>query len=169
MWLVHQVDRFVLKIGNVASLCFLLCLVLTLKEVFWRYALGAPSSWAQDASTMLSAIGFAFGGSYALAETKHIRVTVVSDHFPRSLQIISEKASLAIGAVYLAALGYGLMKLTTSAVFRFPNGNWTPESTIVPPYLPIPSITKTALFVGTALFCTLAIIHLLTKRKGRTG
>ena len=168
MRMIDRVDKFVLRLGNLASLCFLLCLALTLKEVFWRYALGAPSSWAQDASAMLCAIGFAFGGAYALAEGKHIRVTVLSDLFPAPLRVLSEKMSLLIGVLYLAFLGYGLMNLMISAVFRFTDGQWNPESTVIPPYLPIPSITKVALFAGTVLFCGLAILHLLAKKKDPT-
>lgn len=168
MNLIRGVDRLVLKIGDISSLSFLLCLVLTLKEVFWRYVLGAPSTWAQDASAMLCAIGFAFGGAYAMSEDKHIRVTVVYDRFPKALRALCEKFGLLIGAVYLGALGYGLGGLMFSAVFRFSDGDWNPESTVVPPYLPIPSVTKTALFVGAILFCAVAILHLLSTKKDRT-
>lgn len=168
MNLIPRMDRLVLKIGDISSLSFLLCLILTLKEVFWRYALGAPSTWAQDATAMLCAIGFSFGGAYAMAENKHIKVTVVYDLFPKPLKTLCDKFGLLIGALYLAALGYGLGGLMFSAVFRFPNGEWNPESTVVPPYLPIPSVTKTTLFAGAVLFCVVTTVKLLADKKDRT-
>jgi TRAP-type mannitol/chloroaromatic compound transport system, small permease component len=159
----NKADNFALRIGEASSICFLLSFVLTLKEVFWRYVLGAPSSWAQDVITMLCAIAFSLGGAYVMAERRHIRVTVVSDRFPKPIKNLCEKAGLAMGAIYLTALTYGLANLAYSAIFRSYGGKWSPESLIVPPHLPVPSITKTALATGAILFLVVTISHLISR------
>ena len=42
----------------------------------------APTIWVHDATIMLGAICFLFGGAYALQRRDHIRITFIYDALP---------------------------------------------------------------------------------------
>ena len=79
------IDRISTWIGQVFSV---LIVVLTLHvswEVFSRYALDAPRSWAFDAMIMLYGTLFMMAGAYTLAKNGHVRGDVLYGFFrPRT-------------------------------------------------------------------------------------
>src|SRR5678816_4626989 len=80
------IDRISTWIGQ--SFSFLI-VVLTLHvswEVFSRYALDAPRSWAFDAMIMLYGTLFMMAGAYTLAKNGHVRGDVLYGFFPPRLQ-----------------------------------------------------------------------------------
>lgn len=71
--LLLAVDRINTAIGKTAGWCILILTLAMSYEVFARYALRAPTTWAFDASYMLYGTLFMLAGPYALARNAHVR------------------------------------------------------------------------------------------------
>jgi TRAP-type mannitol/chloroaromatic compound transport system permease small subunit len=79
------VDRVSTWIGQAFSFCILLLTLHVSWEVFSRYALDNPRSWAFDAMIMLYGTLFMMAGAYTLAKNSHVRGDVLYGYFhPRT-------------------------------------------------------------------------------------
>ena len=74
---INLVDRFTSWIGKAFAWCILLLTVAVAYEVFVRYALRDPTSWAFDMSYMMYGCLFMMGGAYTLARDGHVRGDVL--------------------------------------------------------------------------------------------
>jgi C4-dicarboxylate transporter, DctQ subunit len=139
-------------IGLIGAILLAVAVVIGTYEVVMRYAFNAPSSWVHTTSTTLCVIVFALSGAYAMLRGSHMRVTVLVDRWSPRKQRIARWLGYCCGIVYLLGLGWGLWREAYQAVWRFQGVLWTPELTPGPPNWPLPSIGKTALLIGCALF-----------------
>ena len=71
--LLLGVDRFNSAIGKAAGWCILVLTFAVSYEVFARYVLRAPTTWAFDVSYILYGTLFMLAGPYALARNAHVR------------------------------------------------------------------------------------------------
>jgi TRAP-type mannitol/chloroaromatic compound transport system permease small subunit len=71
--LLIPVDRISTFIGQTFAWSILLLTIAVSYEVFSRYVLGAPTSWAFDASYILYGALFIMAGAYALSRNSHVR------------------------------------------------------------------------------------------------
>jgi TRAP-type mannitol/chloroaromatic compound transport system permease small subunit len=71
--LLIPVDRISTFIGQTFAWSILLLTFAVSYEVFARYVLGAPTSWAFDASYILYGALFIMAGAYALSRNSHVR------------------------------------------------------------------------------------------------
>ena len=71
--------RAVDVLGAVVATFFLVSTGVVLYEIVARYVFGAPTRWAHETTTFLCAVSFLFGGLYALAHDRHIRVVLIYD------------------------------------------------------------------------------------------
>jgi TRAP-type mannitol/chloroaromatic compound transport system permease small subunit len=71
--LLLPVDRVSTLVGQAFAWSILLLTLAVSYEVFSRYALGAPTDWAFDASYILYALLFIMAGAYALSRNAHVR------------------------------------------------------------------------------------------------
>ncbi len=80
------IDRFNTWIGQLFG-WFVLALTLFISyEVFSRYVLGDPHSWAFDAMNMMYGALFMMAGAYTLSKNGHVRGDVLYGFFPPRLQ-----------------------------------------------------------------------------------
>ena len=79
------VDRLSTWVGQLFSWCIVLLTLHVTWEVFSRYALDAPRSWAFDAMIMLYGTLFMMAGAYTLSKNGHVRGDVLYGFFePRT-------------------------------------------------------------------------------------
>lgn len=71
--LLLPVDRVSTYVGQAFSWSILLLTLAVSYEVFSRYALGAPTDWAFDASYILYGTLFMMAGAYSLSRNGHVR------------------------------------------------------------------------------------------------
>jgi len=71
--LLFLVDELSTWIGKTGAWCIVILTFSTSYEVFARYAFGAPTEWAFDASYMLYGALFMLAGPYALCRNAHVR------------------------------------------------------------------------------------------------
>lgn len=74
---IFYVDSFTAWTGKIFGWCILLLTLGTAYEVFVRYLLRDPTSWAFDISYMMYGTLFMMAGAYALARDTHVRGDVV--------------------------------------------------------------------------------------------
>jgi C4-dicarboxylate transporter, DctQ subunit len=159
---MRSVQRIESLLGIVGAILLAVVVVITSYEVVMRYAFNAPSSWVHATSTTLCVILFALAGAYAMLRGSHMRVTVLVDRWSKPKQRIALALGYLCGVGYLLGLGWGLWREAYQAVWRFQGALWTPELTPGPPNWPLPSLGKTALLIGCALFL-LAIVIVAAK------
>jgi TRAP-type mannitol/chloroaromatic compound transport system permease small subunit len=67
------IDRFSMAVGHAFAWCILILTLGTSYEVFMRYLLNNPTSWAFDMSYILYGGLFIMSGAYALSRNAHVR------------------------------------------------------------------------------------------------
>ena len=79
-------------------------------EVFVRYAIGAPTSWAFDMSYMMYGSLFMMGGAYALSRDAHVRADFIYRLWPPRVQAALEMVLYLLfffpGVLALIAAGW---------------------------------------------------------------
>lgn len=153
---MNPVDRLSVWIGNTFSYVFLIAVALTCYEVFMDFVFRAPTIWVHDSTIMLSAIGFLFGGAYALQQDAHIRITSIYQKFSPAAQRWCDIISLVLTLFYLAVLAYktGEQAYESISIVERSGRAWN---------VPIPMVVRTALFLATVLLIAQALTKLWTR------
>jgi TRAP-type mannitol/chloroaromatic compound transport system permease small subunit len=74
---INLVDSFTAWVGKAFAWCILILTVAVAYEVFVRYAMRDPTSWAFDISYMMYGSLFMMGGAYTLSRDGHVRGDVL--------------------------------------------------------------------------------------------
>ena len=156
------VDRISRSVGNTLSWLFLISVLCTCYEVLMGSVFRAPTTWVHDATTMMSATCFLFGGAYALQGGHHIRITFVYDLLPPRSRLLCDLIGLCLALVYLLAFGWfaGMQAFNSIRIVEMSGRAWN---------FPMPMVIRTALFLGTALLALQAAAELfkLIRARGR--
>lgn len=80
------IDSFTAWVGKAFAWCILLLAVGVAYEVFVRYALRDPTSWAFDISYLMYGALFMMAGAYTLARDGHVRGDVIYRLWPPKVQ-----------------------------------------------------------------------------------
>ena len=80
------IDRLSQWVGKSFSWCILVLCLATTYEVFMRYALNAPTSWAFDISYIMYGTLFTMAGAYTLSRNAHVRGDFVYRLWPPRVQ-----------------------------------------------------------------------------------
>ena len=83
---LNFIDRFTAWVGKSFAWCILILCLATTYEVFVRYALRAPTSWAFDISYIMYGTLFMMAGGYALSRNAHVRGDFVYRLWPPRVQ-----------------------------------------------------------------------------------
>ena len=83
---LDTIDRMSAWIGKAFAWCILILCLATTYEVFVRYVLRAPTSWAFDISYIMYGTLFMMGGAYALSRNAHVRGDFVYRLWPPRVQ-----------------------------------------------------------------------------------
>ena len=76
------IDRISTFAGKIFAWCVVIMTIAICYEVFMRYVMRAPTTWAYDAGYMLYGALFVMAGAYALATGAHVRGDVLYRLFP---------------------------------------------------------------------------------------
>ena len=83
---LNFIDRFTAWVGKSFAWCILILCLATTYEVFVRYVLRAPTSWAFDISYIMYGTLFMMAGGYALSRNAHVRGDFVYRRWPPRIQ-----------------------------------------------------------------------------------
>ncbi|HUH60936.1 MAG TPA: TRAP transporter small permease subunit [Candidimonas sp.] len=157
------IDRVNTWIGQLFGWFVMALTLFVTYEVFSRYALGAPHSWAFDAMNMMYGALFMMAGAYTLSKNGHVRGDVLYGFFPPRLQ-----AGLDL-ALYVVFFVPGVLALCWAG-WNYAAESWSilEHSTITadgPPIYPfkaiIPFAGVTLLLQGFVemVYCVLCLKH----------
>ena len=106
-----MIDRFSMAVGHAFGWCILILTLGTSYEVFMRYVLNNPTSWAFDMSYILYGALFIMSGAYALSRNAHVRGDVLFRLLrPRaqaSIELLLYFIFFYPGVTALVIAGYG--------------------------------------------------------------
>ena len=106
-----MIDRFSMAVGHAFAWSILILTLGTSYEVFMRYVLNNPTSWAFDMSYILYGGLFIMSGAYALSRDAHVRGDVLFRLLRPRTQAIIELVLYFIffypGVTALVIAGYG--------------------------------------------------------------
>jgi TRAP-type mannitol/chloroaromatic compound transport system permease small subunit len=147
------VDRLSRVLGAALSWLFMISAGLTCYEVVMDWAFRAPTIWVHDATLMMSATCFLFGGAYALSRGEHIRITFVYDLLPPPARRLCDLLGLLLALAYLVGLGWfaGIQAVNSIRIVEMSGRAWN---------FPMPMVIRTALFLGTALLALQVVAEL---------
>ena len=108
--LLHFIDSLSAWTGRAFAWCIVVLTFATCYEVFVRYALNAPTTWAFDMSVQMYGALFMMAGAYALSQDAHVRGDVIYRLMPMKVQagidLTLYIAFLLPGAFALVYYGY---------------------------------------------------------------
>ena len=84
--LIYGIDQVSKTVGHAFAWCIIILTIGTSYEVFVRYLLNAPTSWAFDFSYILYGGLFFMSGAYTLSRGGHVRADMFSRMWPIRVQ-----------------------------------------------------------------------------------
>jgi TRAP-type mannitol/chloroaromatic compound transport system permease small subunit len=84
--LIYTIDQFSKTIGHIFAWCIVMLMLGTSYEVFVRYVLDDPTSWAFDWSYIMYGALFYMAGAYTLSRGGHVRADMFSRLWPQRVQ-----------------------------------------------------------------------------------
>lgn len=89
---IYAIDQLSKTIGHAFSWCALVLVIGTCYEVFVRYVLNSPTSWAFDLSYLMYGGIFFMAGAYTLSRSGHVRADMFYRLWPERTQAAVELA-----------------------------------------------------------------------------
>jgi len=111
--ITRSIDQLSKTIGHAFSWCALVLVLGTCYEVFVRYVLSDPTSWAFDLSYLMYGAVFFMAGAYTLSRGGHVRADMFYRLWPERAQAAVELTLYVlfffpgILALVIAGWGYG--------------------------------------------------------------
>ena len=112
--IVYFIERLSTWVGKAFAWCILVLTFATTYEVFVRYVLREPTSWAFDMSYIMYGSLFMMAGAYTLARGGHVRGDVIFRLWPPRVQAAIELVLFilfffpGIGALIYAGIDYAM-------------------------------------------------------------
>jgi TRAP-type C4-dicarboxylate transport system permease small subunit len=86
---------------------FLIMILSSILQVFFRYVLGAPLQWTEELARLMCVLTTYFGGVVVLLAREHIRVDIIDSHVSgRSADVVAMLGDLLV-AWFLLSVAYG--------------------------------------------------------------
>ncbi|MEM8553775.1 MAG: TRAP transporter small permease [Pseudomonadota bacterium] len=149
------VDNAALFIGRVTMVLIISMTCIMLWEVFLRYAIEAPTLWANELTLWLAGFVFLCAGLYAMQQRCHIRIFLLYDVLPRWGQRACDVFSALMIVTFAFFLVYGGYK----QVFINKFYRWEMFGTAFDP--PIPATIQPAILILVSLIAAQAVLNLI--------
>ena len=79
--IILTIDRFTSRCSSIVILLMIPMILSNVVEVLMRYLLGAPTTWAADATVMSYGALFMLGSAFAMQQGAHVRTDIFFDGF----------------------------------------------------------------------------------------
>jgi TRAP-type mannitol/chloroaromatic compound transport system permease small subunit len=150
------VDRIALFTGRATMILVLIMTCVMLYEVFLRYALEAPTLWANELTLWLGGFVFLCSGLYAMQQRCHIRIFLLYDVMPRWMQRTADIFSAALLVLFAFFVVYGSFKQVFVTKFY----KWEMFGTAFDP--PIPATVQPAILIVITLVAIQAVVNVIS-------
>ncbi len=147
-------DRFTILISRVAMLLPAVIVVIIFYEVVLRYVFESPTLWVNEMSLWLGGMIYLLAGIYVMQQRAHIRIFILYDMVPRSIQRLFDFLSTLFICLFAAAIIYGGFGEAWAKLMR-----WETFGTAWDP--PIPATMKPLVLVTVVLISIQAVCNLI--------
>ena len=165
--------RLVDALGRVVATFFLVSTGIVLYEIVSRYVFDAPTRWAHETTTFLCAVGFLFGGLYALSHDRHIRVVLIYEAVPETARRWFDVVISSVGLISVLFFAYAAWATVERSWFAAGSGEVKLETSGSAFDAPYPALIKGLLFavvVAMAVQFVIQIVNTLrAARRARRG
>lgn len=151
----RPIDRIAMFVGRITMILIISMTLIMLYEVFLRYALETPTLWANELTLWIAGFVFLLSGFYAMQQRCHIRIFLLYDMAPRSIQHVFDVISTATFAIFAFFLVFGSYK----QVFINKFYKWEMFGTAFDP--PIPATLQPMILIIVPLIALQSIINLI--------
>ena len=151
----RQVDRPSLFISRVTMIIILSMTCIMLYEVFLRYVFEAPTLWANEMTQWLACFVFLCSGLYAMQQRCHIRIFLLYDMLPRSVQRFLDLLAVLVICITAFFLVYG----SFYQVFVNKFYKWEMFGTAFDP--PLPATVFPAILIIITLIAIQSLVNLV--------
>ncbi|WP_417552303.1 TRAP transporter small permease subunit [Marinomonas fungiae] len=156
----NLLDKAIVRIGNALSLLFLFTVAISFYEVVMRYVFNSPTIWVHESASFIGGCLFVFGGIYALATNKHVRVVLIYDAVSERTRQYLNVFHHIMGLIFSGLLAYAAYQMTLSAVltpfgdiyFETSGSAWNPA---------FPAYVKITIFVTMCVMFVQFALHLI--------
>jgi TRAP-type mannitol/chloroaromatic compound transport system permease small subunit len=108
---IYGIDQLSKSVGHAFAWCLVILTLGTCYEVFMRYLLNAPTSWAFDMSYLMYGAVFFMAGAYTLSRGGHVRADMFYRLWPIRVQASVELVLYILfffpGVIALVISGWG--------------------------------------------------------------
>jgi TRAP-type C4-dicarboxylate transport system permease small subunit len=140
---------------------FAIVVLATTYEVVARYVFDAPTTWANEMSLYVCAIGYIYAGVYSMRHDRHLRITVIYEAVPLRLRKVFDVIQYVVILTFCAALSiYGFDDAWTSLI------TWEKYGTAF--NAPIPATIKPLIVlagIAMAIYATRNLIARLREKQ----
>ena len=148
-------DRIALFIGRATMIMIVSMTSVMLYEVFLRYAIEAPTKWANELTLWIAGFVFLCSGFYAMQQRCHIRIVILYDAVPRWVRKIFDVISTLMIVVFVVGLIFGSFK----QVFVVKFYRWEMFGTAFDP--PIPATIQPMILIVLTLVALQSVANLI--------
>ncbi|WP_270725935.1 TRAP transporter small permease subunit [Shimia sp. Alg240-R146] len=152
----RPIDRTALFVGRITMILIISMTLVMLYEVFLRYAIEAPTLWANELTLWFAGYVFLFSGLYAMQQRCHIRIFLLYDVVPRWAQRCFDVMGAALIVVFAGFLIFGSYKQVFITKFY----KWEMFGTAFDP--PIPATVQPMILIIVALIAVQAVINVIS-------
>ena len=152
----RPIDRVALFFGRVTMMLIISMTSVMLYEVFLRYALEAPTLWANELTLWIGGFVFLCSGFYGMQQRSHIRIFLLYDAVSRPMQRAFDVIWTALFVLFAFFLVYGSYK----QVFLVKFYKWEMFGTAFDP--PIPATVQPAVLVIIVLVAIQAVMNVIS-------
>ena len=153
--------RAVDALGKVVATFFLISTGIVLYEIVSRYAFDAPTRWAHETTTFLCAVGFLFGGLYALSHDRHIRVVLIYEAVPDAVRRWFDVVISTVGLIAVLFFAYAAWATVQRSWFAAGSGQFKFETSGSAFNAPYPALIKGLLFAVVVAMAVQFVIHIV--------
>jgi TRAP-type mannitol/chloroaromatic compound transport system permease small subunit len=148
-------DRVALFVGRATMIMIVSMTSVMLYEVFLRYALEAPTKWANELTLWIAGFVFLCSGFYAMQQRCHIRIVLLYDAVPRWVRKVFDVISTMMIVVFVIGLVFGSFK----QVFIVKFYHWEMFGTAFDP--PIPATIQPMILIILTLVALQSVANLI--------
>lgn len=152
---INATERLSVFLGKACGVFYLAAILLSVYEVFMRYALGAPTSWTSETIMALVATAWLFCVGAITQQRRHITVTTMELLVGPVIWQKMKKVAIALSIVAVAGLIIMLWGPMTKVIAH-------PQTTGSAFDPPVPTYIKVAFFAAACLYLLQLIANLLT-------
>ncbi|TCL01158.1 TRAP-type mannitol/chloroaromatic compound transport system permease small subunit [Shimia isoporae] len=152
----RKIDKIAIFVGRITMILIISMTLVMLYEVFLRYAIEAPTLWANELTLWLGGYLFLLSGLYAMQQRCHIRIFLLYDVVPRWMQRTFDVLGALLICVFAVFLIFGSYKQVFVTKFY----RWEMFGTAFDP--PIPATVQPTILIVVALIAIQAVINVIS-------